>query len=171
MKLYEINEEIQKLADSVLVDEATGEVLDGTEEILARIDALKMEKDSVLRYLAKLALNLRAERAACKAEEERLKERRLRLEKKEAKLLEVLDRECEGKKTDLGVATLSYRKTTKLLVHNAESAIDWLRSRNLTNCYRVPEPEVAKAEVKKLFAGGQNVPGCVLMTDRVYSLR
>lgn len=171
MKLYEINAEIQKLADAILVDEATGEVLDGTDEILAQIDALKMEKDSILRYLAKLTLNLRAERAAMKTEEERLKARRLRFEKKEAKLLEVLDRECEGKKTDLGVATLSYRKTTKLLVRDSETAIEWLRSRNLTSCYRIPAPEVAKVEVKKLIADGQEIPGCELVSDRVYSLR
>ena len=82
-----------------------------------------------------------------------------------------MDRECEGKKTDLGVATLSYRKTTKLLVRDSETAIDWLRSRNLTSCYRIPAPEVAKVEVKKLIADGAEIPGCELVSDRVYSLR
>ena len=119
MKLYEINEAILRLTDRMEVDEDTGELLGNADEICAEIAALRMERKSVLEYLAKLVLNLRAEAAAVKVEEMRLRSRRSGLEKKEARILQILDRECGGEKTDLGVATLNYRKTTRLEVSDA----------------------------------------------------
>ena len=171
MKLYEINEEILRLIDQIEVDEETGEVKEGTEEIMKNLDALELQKKSILEYLAKLVMNIRAEAAAIKAEEIRLRNRRYRMEKKETLLLQILDRECAGEKTDLGIATFSYRKTSKLEVLDARKAVNWLKRRKLTNCFRVPEPEVAKTEVKKLIASGQKVPGCSVITDRSYSLK
>ena len=171
MKLYEINEEILRLTDQIAVDEETGEILCDLDAIYAGIDALQMERRSILGYLAKLVLNLRSESAALKAEEARLRDRRTRLEKKETRLLQILDRECAGEKTDLGVATLNYRKTTRVDVADATKAVAWLKRRKLTDCFRVPAPEVAKAEVKKLLTAGTKVPGCALVEDRSYSLK
>ena len=171
MKLYEIKEEILRLTDQIAVDEETGEILCDLDAICAGIDALQMERRSILEYLAKLALNLRSESAALKAEEARLRDRRAGLEKKEARLLQILDRECAGEKTDLGVATLNYRKTTRVDVADAAKAVAWLKRRKLTDCFRVPAPEVAKAEVKKLLTAGTKVPGCALVEDRSYSLK
>ena len=171
MKLYEINEDILRLTDQIAVDEETGEILCDLDAICAGIDALQMERRSILEYLAKLALNLRSESAALKAEEARLRDRRAGLEKKEARLLQILDRECAGEKTDLGVATLNYRKTTRVDVADAAKAVAWLKRRKLTDCFRVPAPEVAKAEVKKLLTAGTKVPGCALVEDRSYSLK
>ena len=108
MKLYEINTEILRLTDAIEFDEETGEILGDTDGLFAQIDALQMEKNRILEWLAKLVLNLRSEATALKSEEERLKARRDRLSKKEERLMSVLDRECGGEKTDLGVATLSY---------------------------------------------------------------
>ena len=171
MKLYEINEEILRLTDQITVDEETGEILCDLDAICAGIDALRMERRSILEYLAKLTLNLRSEAAAIKAEEARLRDRRARLEKKEARLLQILDRECAGEKTDLGVATLNYRKTTRVDVADAAKTVAWLKRRKLTDCFRIPAPEVAKAEVKKLLTAGTKVPGCALVEDRSYSLK
>ncbi|MBR4765377.1 MAG: siphovirus Gp157 family protein [Clostridia bacterium] len=171
MKLYEINEEIIRLTEQISVDEETGEVLCDLDGICRQIDSLQMERKSILEYLAKLVLNIRSETAALKAEEVRLKDRRSRLEKKETRLMEILDRECGGEKTDLGVATLSYRKTTRLEVTDAAKAVNWLKRRKLTSCFRIPSPEVAKTEVKKLMSSGTAVPGCSLVEDKSYSLR
>lgn len=171
MKLYEINEEILRLTDSIDIDEETGEVLCDIDAIADGIDRLQMERRSILEYLAKLVLNTRAEAAALKAEEQRLKERRQRLEKKEDRLMAILDRECGGEKTDLGVATINYRRTTRVDVADAAKAVAWLKRRKLTDCFRIPAPEVAKAEVKKLLTAGTKVPGCALVEDRSYSLR
>ena len=63
MKLYEINDEILRLTDQIVIDEETGEIGCDLENICAQIDSLRMEKRSILEYLAKLTLNLRAERS------------------------------------------------------------------------------------------------------------
>lgn len=171
MKLYEINEEILRLTDQIAIDEETGEILCDMDAITAGIETLRMERRSILEYLAKLVLNLRSEAAALKTEEARLRDRRSRLEKKEARLMQILDRECGGEKTDLGVATLNYRKTTRVDVTDAAKAVSWLKRRKLIDCFRIPAPEVAKAEVKKLLTTGTRVPGCALVEDRSYSLK
>ena len=171
MKLYEINEEILRLTDQIAIDEETGEILCDMDAITAGIEALQMERRSILEYLAKLVLNLRSEAAAVKAEETRLRDRRSRLEKKEARLMQILDRECGGEKTDLGVATLNYRRTTRVDVTDAAKAVSWLKRRKLLDCFRIPAPEVAKTEVKKLLTAGTKVPGCALVEDRSYSLK
>ena len=171
MKLYEVNEEILRLTDQITVDENTGEVLCDMDAICGQIEALRMERRSILEYLAKLVLNLRAETAALKTEETRLHERRSRLEKKIDRILQILDRECAGEKTDLGVATLQYRKTSRVEILDVTKAVNWLRRRKLTDCFRIPAPEVAKPEVRKLLSAGTKVPGCALVEDRSYSLK
>ena len=171
MKLYEVNEEIMRLMDAIEFDPETGEVLCDTDELYRQIHSLQMERRSILEYLAKLVINLRAEVTAIKAEEQRLKARRDRLARKEERLMQVLDRECAGEKTDLGVATFSYRKTSRVDVSDAVKAIRWLKRHKHTDCFRVPAPEVAKAEVKRLFTAGIKVPGCALVEDRSCQLK
>ncbi len=171
MKLYEINEEILHLMNRMEVDEETGEVPADMDEILAELDSLQMEKKSVLEYIAKLVINTRAESAMLKEEETRLKSRRDALARKEDRLIFVLDRECDGVKTDLGVATLSYRKTSRVEVADPRQAVAWLKENDHANCYRTPEPEISKTEVKKLLNNGVEVPGCSIIEDRNCSLR
>ena len=74
MKLYEINEEIMRLTDQLEIDTETGEIIETTEGVLDQLNALEMDRQSILEYLAKLVLNLRAEAGALKTEEQRLKE-------------------------------------------------------------------------------------------------
>lgn len=171
MKLYEINAAIMAVTDRIAWDEETGEILCNLDEIYAELDKLEMQRADKLAGIAKVVLNTRAEAEALKAEEDRLKARRQRLQCKEERLLKILDEQCCGQKTDLGVATLSYRKTEKLDVLDAEKAIKWLKRKKLTDCFRIPAPEVAKAEVKKLIKSGQKIPGCVIVSDSSYSLR
>ena len=144
MKLYEINAEILRLTDAIEFDEETGEILGDTDELFTQIQSLQMEKKSILEYLAKLVLNIRSEAAAVKTEEQRLKARRDRLSKKEERLMKVLDRECAGEKTDLGVATFSYRKTSHVDVSDAAKAVRWLKRNKHLDCFRIPVPEVAR---------------------------
>lgn len=171
MKLYEINEEILRLTDQIVFDEETGEILCDMEALTAQIENLQMERRSILEYLAKLVLNLRADSAALKAEEARMHSRRLRIDKKVERLLQILDRECGGEKTDLGIATLMYRRSAHVEVSDEAKAISWLKSRNMTNCFRVPSPELAKSEVRKLLSVGTEIPGCALVEERSYSLK
>ena len=165
MKLYEINAEILRLTDAIDFDPETGEILGSTDDLFDEMNKLQMQKKSILVWLAKLVLNLRSEEAALKAEEDRLKARRTRLSKKEDRLMHVLDRECSGEKTDLEVATFSYRKTSHVEVTDSAKAVRWLKRHKHTDCYRVPAPEVAKTEVKKLINSGEKVPGVSVIND------
>lgn len=168
MKLYEINAAITDLLDKLNIDSETGEVTD--DAILEQLDKLSMERESVLQYLAKAVLNARSDIASIKAEEQRLRERRQAVERLEERLMSVLDRECRGKKTSLGVATVSYRKTTKLDVIDSGIAIEWLQEKGFSDCYRT-SIEINKTETKKLIAKGIDVPGCVITQSNSCSLR
>ena len=170
MKLYEVNRQIEDLLWQLEPDPETGEIPANEEEIIAQINALAMRREDILQYLAKLALNNRAEAAALKAEEERLKVRRARLEAREDRLIRILDREC-GETTDLGVATLSYRKTSRVEVTDEAKAVSWLKRHKFTDAFKVPAPTVYKIEVKKLLSAGQKVPGCKVVDDRSCSLK
>ncbi len=170
MKLYEVNQAIESIVDS-MVDVETGEILLESEELMEQLNALQMERQRILEYLAKLVLNARAEAAALKSEEVRLKARRDRLSSKEARLLEILERECDGVKTDLGVATVAYRKTEKVDVTDAALALSWLTENGHADCFRIPQPEINKTETKKLLKAGCQVPGVALVGGLSCSLR
>lgn len=171
MKLYEINFAIAQLIDQLDIDYETGEIGENYDAVMQQIHALDMERQSILEYLAKIVLNTRAEAAMLKAEEQRLKDRRDALTRKEDRLMKILDRECAGQKTPLGVATFSYRKTSHVEVTDSEKAVRWLKRRKYLDCFRVPAPEVAKAEVKKLINSGVSVPGCAVVEDYSTSLK
>jgi len=110
------------------------------------------------------------EAAALKTEEARLKKRRESLEAKEEHLTGILDRECGGETTDLGVATLRYRKTARVEVTDEARAVNWLKRHKHTDAIRIPAPTVYKAEVRKLLDTGQKIPGCKVVEDRSCSL-
>ncbi len=169
MKLYEVNEAIMKAID--ILDEEGGEINDITTQVLAELDNLQMERTRILEYLAKAAINIRSEAAALKAEEDRLKKRRQALEHKEERLVGILDRECGGEKTNLGIATVTYRKSESLEIMNSEEACEWLRANGHAECIRIPAPEVMKDAVKKLMKNETEVPGVKLVTKNNCSLK
>ena len=151
-------------------DPETGEVA-ATDDLIEQLGQLEMERSAILEYLAKVVLDTRAGIDALKNEEKRLKERRLAMERKDERLMQILDRECAGQKTDCGIATISYRKTTRVEVSDDQTAIAWLMENGHDNCYKQPAPEVSKSEVKKLLQGGTEVPGLALVQDLSCSLR
>ncbi len=171
MKLYEINNEIAALLAQLEPDPETGEIPSNEEELIAQINALALRREDILEYLAKQVLNIRAEAAALKAEEERLKKRRDALDAKDKRLIQILDRECDGVTTNLGVATLSYRKTSRLEVTDEAKAVNWLKRHKFTDAIKVVAPTVYKTEVRRLLGAGQKVPGCMVVDDRSCSLK
>ena len=171
LKLYEVNEAIQSLLMQLEPDPETGEICMDDDTILAELKGLQMERSRILEYLAKLTLNTRAEAAALKEEENRLRARRTSLERRDERLMGILDRECAGEKMDCGVATVCYRKTSHVDVTDSEKAVRWLKRNKHLDCFRIPAPEVAKAEVKKLLKAGEKVPGTTLVQDVSCSLK
>lgn len=171
MKLYEVNIAIQQCLDKLEIDYETGEILATNDEVMEELHSLEMERQRILEYLAKVVLNNRSEQAAIKAEEKRLKERRQALEKQEERIMQILDRECAGVKTDCGVATFSYRKTSRVEVADNKKACNWLKRKGFKDCYRVSDPEVSKSEVKKLINAGTKVPGVAVVEDYSCNLK
>ena len=168
MKLYEVNTEIQELLEQLELefDPETGEILgDRTDEILDRLHELEKEKGRILEWVAKEALNARAEVMAIKAEEERLAARRKALENKDKRLVKILERECGGIKTDLGFAVVSYRKSEKTEIFDEATALTWLAKNNHEECIKIKQPELSKTEIKKLIKSGVEVPGVMVKAE------
>jgi len=171
MKLYEINQSIEELVARLEPDPETGEVCSDFDTILAELNELQMAHSDILCYLAKIVLDNRAEQAMLKSEEKRLKERRAALESKEERIMRILDRECAGEKTDCGVATVSYRKTTKVDISDNLATVDWLEKNGYDDFIRYAEPEVSKTDIKKLLANGTEIPGATIVQDLSCSLK
>lgn len=171
MHLYEINTEIALLLRQLEPDPETGEIAATADDIIRQIDQLDMERLRVLGYIAKVVLDTRAEIAALKAEEERLAERRQRFERKEERLMQVLQRECAGEKTDLGVATVRYRNTARVDVQDTSRAVAWLLQNQHADCIRTKEPEIDKTAVRRLISDGQSIPGIALTVSQTCTLK
>ena len=159
MKLYEINHQLEELLLALEPDPETGETQADEDEIINQVNSLAMERMDILRYLAKLVLNNRSDVAALKQEEKRLQTRRRQMESHQSRLIALLDRECAGRKTDLGVATVSYRKSSRVEITNVAAARTWLDENDRKECYRIPDPEISKSAVSKLLDAGANIPG------------
>ena len=159
MKLYEVNQQIEDLLTQLEPEPETGEIPSNEDEIIAQINTLALKREDILQYLAKLALNTKSDVLSMKEEEKRLRSRRQRMEQKQERLIAILDRECGGQKTDLGVATLCYRKTSHVEITDKGAALFWLKEMGHEDCYRVPEPEISKAAVGKLLDAGVEVDG------------
>lgn len=171
MKLYEVDSEILRLLCLLEPDPETGEIPENEEQLLTELNGLQMEREHILEYLAKVVLNNRAEQEMLKIEEARLYERRKKLEAKEDRLMRVLDRECDGKNTNLGIATFRYRATTKIEVADRAKAVNWLRRHKYKDAIRVMEPEVDKTVVRQLLKNGAKIPGLALLQSQSCSLK
>ena len=159
MKLYEIDQKLEDLVLQLEPDPETGEIPANEDEIIAEINALAMKREDILQYLAKLAINTKATVQSMKAEEKRLKDRRVRMESRHDHLIAILDRECGGEKTELGVATLCYRKSSRVEITDEDAAFKWLKETGHDDCYRIPKPEISKLYVGKLLDAGDKIPG------------
>ena len=164
MKLYEVDRQLEDLIAQLEPDPETGEIPAGEEEIIARINALAMKREDILQYLVKLALDIRATVQGMKEEEKRLKDRRARMENRHDRLIGILDRECGGEKTDLGVATLCYRRVSHVEITDGDAACKWLRENGHDEGYRIPKPEISKMYVGKLLDAGYRIPGAERVT-------
>lgn len=159
MKLYEVNQQIEDLLNQLEPDPETGEIPANEDEIIVQINALALKREDILQFLAKLAINTKATVQSMKAEEKRLNDRRKRMEHKHDRLISILDRECGGEKTDLGIATLCYRKSSRVEITDEDAAFKWLKETGHNDCYRIPKPEISKLYVGKLLDAGDKVPG------------
>lgn len=177
MSLYQISQEIERLQNRVsydneieaYVDLDTGEILTD-EELNSMFAELGMEKKEILEWMAKCVINDRSEAEAIKAEEKRLAERRKRFEKRAERFLSIIDRECAGENTNLGVATMKYTLTRSLETTDEEEAMQWLEASGHEDMIRVKK-ELKKTEIKKLIQSGTIVPGVEIAERKSASLK
>lgn len=165
-KLYEINQELFSLlcfewdADhQAWIYPDTGEFM--TDEVFqARMKQLNMDKKSILEWIAKEMLNSAGNAGMLKEEKKRLDAGIKREENRYERLRQILERECGGEKTNLGVATFSYRKSEACVFEekNVPDIIAWLEEHEHDDCLKYSEPEIRKDPLKKLVNSGVNVP-------------
>lgn len=159
MRLYETNKAIEELILQLQPDPETGEMPANTDDVIEQLHGLEAERGEILKWIAKEVLNARAEAAAVKAEEERLYKVRKGKEDLAERLIGILDRECAGQNTDLGIAKLTHRKTTKTEIVDPQEAIFWLEASGYDEAIRYALPTVDKTEIRALWKQGIKVPG------------
>ena len=170
MKLYEIDEKISEVI-ALLEPDETGMLPANWEEIAKQLDELEMMRQQKLRSVAQYVMNIRSDQTALKAEEKRLAERRKSLENRENLLLDWLNRACGGQKTDLGIATLCYRKTERVVLDDENKARAFLADNHHMECLRYVPAEISKKELKELIKSGVEVPGASVQEGLSCSLR
>lgn len=165
-KLYEINQELNSLfcfewdeEHEAWIYPDTGEFF-SDDEFQKRMADLNMDRQSILEWMAKEMLNDAAELETLKAEIKRLTARKKHLEDRVERFRTILERECGGLKTDLGVATFSYRKSEAVVwdEKDAPDIICFLEEHGYDDCLKYNEPEIKKDPLKKLINSGVHVP-------------
>lgn len=153
--LYEINADLEALLGQI--DEETGEVMFDP----AALDALLMEKQEKIEGVALAVKNLAAEAAAIKTEEDALKERRQRLEKKKDGLLKYLQTALDGEKFETAKVAVSYRKSQKTEITDQDKFMEWASQHDEYLTFKAPEPN--KTAIKAAIKEGAEIPGAALV--------
>lgn len=153
--LYELDAKIRDFPFEV--DPDTGEVLN-----IEALDALEMERNQKLENIACFYKNVTADAAAIKAEEAALKKRREALERTAERLKDYLLGSLNGKKFSSPRAAVTFRRTERVDVENAELAIATLKNGGYEEALRYKPPEIVKTEVKRLLKDGVELAGIQL---------
>lgn len=158
-KLYEINAELERLWEQA-VDPETGEVNDDLD---AQIEALQMERDQKVEYIALMIKNELSDADAIKTEKDKLAERERVKRNKAARLKAYLEWALDGEKFQTPRVNISYRSTSSVEVVNINKVPP--------EFLRLKDPEVDKTAVKAALKEGQEVPGCELLAKRSMTIK
>lgn len=154
MKLYEINEELEKL-----IDPETGEIAN-----IEAFEQLSMERETKLENIALWIKNLDSDAAAIRAEEKALAERRRTMENRADGLKDYLAVMLgEGEKFETPRVKLSWRKSesVKILIPEADF-ITWANAVR-SDLLRYNEPELDKTAIKKALQDGEEITAATLL--------
>jgi len=138
------------------------------QEVLERVGVLPMDKEKYQKYLAKEILNTQEELRSLKADARELNDHYKLTKWTWEALMDVLRDECRGKQTNLGVATLYYRKIRQVEITDEDAALAWLQENGHEECYRTL---ISKVAVCRLLTAGKKVPGTKLVTKSRYYLK
>lgn len=154
MRLYEINEQLEKL-----VDPETGEIAD-----FELFEQLGIERATKIENIALWIKNLDSDVESLKAEEKKLKERRVSAENNAERLREFLTGMLsDGEKFETPRVKLSWRKSesVKILIPE-EDFIEWAKKCN-DELLSYKEPTINKVEIKKRLNAGEAITAATLL--------
>ena len=169
-KLYETNKQMEEILLQLKPDEETGEMPENTDELIEQINALQADKEEILQWIAKEVLNIRANYAGIKAEQERLMKYRKGQENLEKRLVAILDYECAGQNTDFGIAKLNHRQSQRTNITEPDKCISYLQQHGHDDALKYNAPDVIKDKVKALIKRGIPVPGAEIVNNVSVSL-
>lgn len=152
MTIREIDE---RLLD--LVDPETGEIAD-----VAAFESLQMERSAKVEGMALWVLQLKDDAETLAAEIERLQGRKRAAENRAASLKSYLFYILNGEKYKTPLVSVSYRNSTAVNVVDKTAVIDWAEATGHDEVMRYAEPEISKAEIKKLIESGVEVKGATI---------
>lgn len=152
MKLYEINQEIQRIFDSVVLDEETGEIVSAD---FAALDELQMAKEEKLKNCGLVYLNRQAEAEAVKQEVYRLTHRYKILVSENKRLLDYMQLHLHGEEFNCPQFAVKYSKSTRVKVD--DKFIEWAKkSRKFKGLLRTTyEPD--KVAITNLLKAGETL--------------
>lgn len=146
MTLYEIDQAILDLLDrGFAVDEDTGEVIDGAEEL----ERLHLERSQKLEGVALYIKNVEAHIADIKVEEEALEQRRKKHEMKVSRLKKYLTDSIIGNgetSFESAKVAVTFRKSTAVVVDEDSLDEEYWCEKVISK--RVPDKERIKADIK-----------------------
>lgn len=153
MNLYAIDSEI-----AALIDPETGEITD-----MEAFEALNMERQNKLEWLALIYKNENAEAEAIKAEEKALKERREACEKRAASAKKALETALNGESLKTTKVACTFRKAERVEIAD----ISLLPPEFL----RTKDPEADKNAIKLALKAGEKIAGASLVQTVSMSIK
>ena len=173
MKLYEVGDEIERILAQE-VDQETGEI---TDETLAKLDALEMERDEIILFIARYIKGERAEGGAITAEAKRLLARGQSHLNRAESLCRYIDRFMPKEHVVKDpTAVVSYR-TSQAVVLSVPEVTTELTSEDLT---RFVDPdylrvkqwiEVDKKKATPVLKSGTEIKGLKLETRQKLQIK
>ena len=163
MKLYEYAESYRYLLDQVESGEYTEDDVKDTLEAIGICTAEAVEQ------VGKIILEADAGAAALKAEEDRVKARRMALERKEAALKECLKNALEmmgERKVKTPMITVSIRKNPNS-VQLTQQFVQWATLAGRDDLLRYKEPEPDKRKILEALKAGDKLPAVIVHSEGV----
>lgn len=163
MTLYEYADQYRYLLDQVESGEYTEDDVKDTLEAIGICTAEAVEQ------VGKIILEADAGTAALKAEEDRVKTRRMALERKEAALKEYLKNALEmmgERKVKTPLITVSIRKNPDS-VQLTPQFVQWATISGRDDLLRYKEPEPDKRKILEALKAGDKLPAVIVHSEGV----
>lgn len=164
MKLYEINNEIQRILEGA-VDEETGEVLVDFEAL----DALVEARDAKVQSCGLHYLNRQAEMTVIKGEIDRLTDRLKKLGKQNEGLLRYIEMNLDGGEFSCPQFSIKYSKSTRVELDEVFCSFAHF-SQNYKHLVRT-KLEADKVAIGKLLKAGEVIPHASLVQNKTMKIK